>query len=88
MPRYSYYCESCEQTSEVFHLINETQEQCLLCLAKGTLTKLVSRPIINTLDKASDATVKERVEGHIEEARQELLDQRSELVNEDMINDN
>ena len=88
MPRYSYYCESCEQTSEVFHLINETQEQCLLCLAKGTLTKLVSRPVINKSGKASDSTVKERVEGHIEEARQELIEQRSELVKEDMVNDN
>jgi putative FmdB family regulatory protein len=88
MPRYSYYCEFCEQSSEVFHSINDQQEECIHCLKKGGLVKLVSRPVINTAGKTTDTTVKERVEGHIEEARQELTKQRSELVKEDLINDN
>ena len=88
MPRYSYYCESCEQSSELFHLISEQIEECPLCLEKGHMIKLVSRTRINTAKKSSDTTVAERVVGHIEDARVELEQQRSELKNEDFINDN
>tara|TARA_B100000683_G_scaffold271139_1_gene311605 strand:+ start:1238 stop:1396 length:159 start_codon:yes stop_codon:yes gene_type:complete len=52
------------------------------------MIKLVSRPRINTAKKSSDTTVAERVVGHIEDARVELEQQRSELKNEDFINDN
>ncbi len=88
MPRYSYLCESCEQSSEVFHSINEQISECPLCLSSGYLVKLVSRPRINTASKSSDTTVKERVEDHIESARTELEQQRANLKNEDFINDN
>ena len=87
MPRYSYYCESCEQSSEVFHSINEQHDECLLCLTKGMLVKLVSRPTISVGKKPSDTTVKERVETHIEGARRELETQRTELTKQEIIND-
>lgn len=88
MPRYSYYCEACKQSSELFHLIDDKPDECLLCLEQGKLIKLVSRPRIDTNKVEADTTVQERVEGHIEEARKELIDQRLELTKEDMINDN
>tara|TARA_B100000131_G_C17735414_1_gene458706 strand:- start:297 stop:566 length:270 start_codon:yes stop_codon:yes gene_type:complete len=88
MPRYSYYCEACKQTSEIFHLIDDKPDECFLCLAKGSLVKLVSRPFISTNKQETNTTAQERVEGHIESARQELVDQRSELTKEDLINDN
>ena len=87
MPRYSYYCEICEQTSELFHLIDEQPDQCAHCGAKHTLVKLVSRPRINTNKTEIKETVQNRVEGHIEKAREELHEQRAGLKNEDMIDD-
>jgi len=87
VPRYSYYCEACEQTSEIFHLIDDKPNECLLCLAKDRLVKLVSRPRININKDDSATTVRERVEGHIESARQELSQQRSELTKEDLVDD-
>jgi len=87
MPRYSYLCESCEQTSEIFHLLNDKPEECSLCLAKESLVKLVSKPVINTSKESPDASAQDRVEGHIEEARKELYSQRTELKTEDILND-
>ena len=87
MPRYSYYCESCEQSSEAFHSISEQLSECPLCKSEGQLVKLVSKPMINTTTKSSDTTVKERVEDHIESARAELMQQRADLKQEDLIND-
>ena len=88
MPRDSYYCEICEQTSEIHHLIDEQPEKCPHCLAKHTLVKLVSSPRINTNKTEVTDTVQNRVEGHIEKARQELHEQRTGLINEDMLDDN
>ena len=59
-----------------------------MCLAKDTLVKLVSRPRINTSKAEQTTTLQNRVEGHIEKARQELHEQRTDLVNEDVLNDN
>ena len=87
MPRYSYYCEVCEQTSELFHLMEEQPDKCPHCLAKHTLVKLVSRPRINTNKVEITETVQNRVEGHIEKARKELHEQRTELIKEDMLDD-
>lgn len=89
MPRYSYLCETCEQVSEIFHLINDNPEnKCPSCLQRGGLVKMVSRPVISVNRESSETTARERVEEHIESARQELVQQRSELTKEDIINDN
>ena len=88
MPRYSYLCEFCEQPSDIFHLIDDPPRECPLCLRKDTLVKLVSRPRIDSGKERPSESLRQRVEGHIEEARQELADQRADLVKEDMLNDN
>ena len=86
MPRYSYYCESCEAISDIFHSLDEVIEECPTCLNKEFLHKMVSKPFYNTV--AKDITTekpKEKVERHIETAREELEQQREELKNEDLI---
>lgn len=44
MPRYNYECQNCFVTSSVFHLINDTYEDCNACDATGSLVKLLGVP--------------------------------------------
>ena len=73
MPRYSYHCEACETTSSMFHSISTVVEECPLCLETyENKTKINKEP-------------KEKVEEHIQSAREELKQQIKDLKNEDMV---
>ena len=85
MPRYSYYCESCEAISDLFHPMDEEIDSCPLCLYKG-VQKMVSKPVINSAEIVDPSSVKERVDQHIDEARQELNQQVNNMKNEDLLN--
>ncbi len=89
MPRYSYSCDSCKSVSELFHLIAETPDTCPVCESSGTLQKMVSKPIIRTSPTEAPLAVKDKVDGHIDAARQDLDEQKRELKKEELIkNDN
>ena len=84
MPRYSYYCETCETTSSMFHSINTVLEECPLCLETKFFYKLVSKPLYRNKVKAEEEP-KEKVNKHIQSAREELKEQIKDLRNEDLV---
>ena len=84
MPRYSYHCEACETTSSMFHSISTVVEECPLCLETEFFYKLVSRPSYENKTKINKEP-KEKVEEHIQSAREELKQQIKDLKNEDMV---
>lgn len=84
MPRYSYYCESCETVSDVFHLLDEVVEECPLCLEKEMFYKMVSKPFYGTKPTATEKP-KEKVEQHIQTAREELEQQKENMKNEEIV---
>ena len=84
MPRYSYYCESCETTSSMFHSMDTVVEECPLCLETEFFYKLVSRPSIKSTTKIKEEP-KEKVNKHIQSAREDLKRQIKDLKNEDLI---
>ncbi len=84
MPRYSYYCESCETISNVFHAMDVTMEDCPMCLEEGCLQKMVSKPSYRS-KITKDEKPKDKVEKHIESAREELERQREDMKNEEIL---
>jgi putative FmdB family regulatory protein len=75
MPRYSYRCTVCEQTSTVQHLSSETLSDCSDCKEEGTMVKLLNRfttaPKKNLRKKVGQVT-----EEFIADAREDLKQQK------------
>ena len=44
MPRYIYFCESCEADFTVFHGMNDTQKVCIECQSEK-IKKMLTKPI-------------------------------------------
>ena len=84
MPRYSYHCEACETTSSMFHSMDTVIEECPLCLETELFYKLVSRPSFKNTVKIKEEP-KEKVEKHIQSAREELKQQIKDLRNEEIV---
>ena len=84
MPRYSYHCEACETTSSMFHSMDTIIEECPLCLETELFYKLVSRPSFKSTVKIKEEP-KEKVEKHIQSAREELKQQIKDLRNEEIV---
>ena len=84
MPRYSYHCEACETTSSMFHSMDTIIEECPLCLETELFYKLVSRPSFKSTVKIKEEP-KEKVEKHIQSAREELKQQIKDLKNEEIV---
>tara|TARA_Y100000310_G_C20492480_1_gene719934 strand:- start:508 stop:768 length:261 start_codon:yes stop_codon:yes gene_type:complete len=80
MPRYNYYCDSCQTEFEASHSIKEKLEKCELCGADDSLEKLPSIPTILTKNKqGKDKKVGSLVEEHIEENREILKKEKERL---------
>jgi len=73
VPRYSYRCDTCKETSVLFHLADEIATDCPLCEASGALTKMLSRfSTAPKKEKSSSATAGSVTEEFIQEAREDL----------------
>lgn len=75
MPRYSYKCEKCEQTFEIFHLMTEVIDECVVCKVHGTefLQRIPSQfNISGSGSEVNKQTAKQRVDEFINEAKGEL----------------
>tara|TARA_A100001015_G_C14845334_1_gene654210 strand:- start:578 stop:847 length:270 start_codon:yes stop_codon:yes gene_type:complete len=85
MPRYNYYCNSCEQVS-VYRLgINEEPNVCVICHSTGSLSKTFSNStfvsnsnIVQVESKVGDLTKK-----YIEDNRKILEEQIKEAKKEE-----
>lgn len=74
MPTYSYACKNCKYEFEAFHGMNDKQI-CTNCNSESLL-RLFKQKTINL--PTTSSTIRERVEKHIEEARQSLKEQLQE----------
>lgn len=77
MPTYCYHCEECDEHFEVFHSVKSIQNVCQICKAEDSLTRVPSMP---TYFKKS--TAGNIVKQHIEEAKEQLKEDRQEARTE------
>ena len=81
MPYYTYKCNSCNDYFEVFHLMSEKQEECILCSALDSLEKVPSEFLSNLKKNEKDVKIGSLVETHIKESKQELEKHKKDLKN-------
>ena len=83
MPRYVYRCESCKETYEVIHGMNEDYEDCELCEAKDCLVKIPgligSFRLVERGKKPGQI-----VKNFIKDAKQELKKERRALSSKEI----
>ena len=79
MPRYLYKCTQCKELTVGMHSYKEKLTECEKCDAAGSLIKMLSRPNIQRkierIKKVGEVT-----EEFIEDAREELIIQKEELI--------
>tara|TARA_R100000664_G_scaffold24806_1_gene34663 strand:- start:3725 stop:3988 length:264 start_codon:yes stop_codon:yes gene_type:complete len=81
MPRYTYSCEACEETFESTHSMNIKLEDCIVCEATGSVTRVPSTTFITTttISTKNNKKVGDVVKGHIEESKKELKAEQQKL---------
>lgn len=80
MPRYCYYCESCDKEFMIFHRINEVLVDCKECNSKQTLRKMISKPlIVKHTSKEKEQVAGELTQEYIQSNRDILQKQKKEL---------
>ena len=79
MPRYSYRCDACSSKYLVMHSSDEILEECEKCNRSGFLIKLVPRPLYKIKKPARPRKTGQITEEFIDESRQELHQQKSDL---------
>ena len=83
MPNYVYKCISCEKTVNIFHSFSEKPTDCELCGATDSLQKDYTTPFnISNKPTAIKSEVGQVVRQHIEEAREEIKQQKEEFTEE------
>lgn len=79
MPRYEYFCTECENQMIIAHTPDEKIVDCPTCKSEAALKKLVSR--ISTKPKQqSNRKVGQVTEQYIKDTRQELKQQKQEML--------
>ena len=78
MPRYIYKCTECDEQSLIFHLSDETATECPKCNTHDALVKeltsFTTMPAHINKQKVGEVT-----EEFIDDARQELKQQKQEM---------
>jgi putative FmdB family regulatory protein len=86
MPKYVYKCKECEFVKEVVHSMQEKLKDCQECDKIGTLMRVPSFSLaISKQDEAVSSGT--RVKDFIEEARNELKEERQSLQRKEYTND-
>jgi|TARA_B100001094_G_scaffold330413_2_gene395593 putative FmdB family regulatory protein len=78
MPRYIYFCESCQVDFTVFHGMNDIQTMCIEC-ESDKIKKMLTRPI--HLSKKKEKSTGNLTKKYIEENREILEDLKKESKN-------
>jgi putative FmdB family regulatory protein len=73
MPTYCYECAECEESFEAFHSVKYKLEECAICGAENSLSRIPSMPYY--IKKNDTGKV---VKDHIEEAKRELQKDKQE----------
>tara|TARA_R110000822_G_scaffold140654_1_gene278344 strand:- start:1000 stop:1269 length:270 start_codon:yes stop_codon:yes gene_type:complete len=77
VPKYCYFCKSCEEYFDLIHSYKKKINDCILCDSKETVTKFLGQPI--NLDKKKiigKIPVGKVVTDTIEEIKQEIKTER------------
>ena len=74
MPRYRYQCSACKAEATIFHLINETIDECSACRQQGTMVKQLTTP------QYKDKTNKSQ---QIGEVTKEFIEKNKEILNQE-----
>ena len=77
MPSYVYECSECGHVSEVFHSMSTGLTDCIECESEKTLNKI---PEVPTYVKHK--TVGNVVKQHIEDAKQQVREDKKNLIRE------
>ena len=79
MPRYEYHCSECNSRITVFHLSDESENNCPKCLAVESLTKLLTK--FTNLSKKTQTKTKigDVTEEFIHSSREELKKQKRDM---------
>lgn len=75
MPRYRYYCETCELEFVAFHGINEFLVACQKC-KQETVQKVLSAPIIINKTKSKNSKVGDITHEYIEANKKLLIEEK------------
>ena len=79
MPRYQYECKVCGSKALVFHLMDETHEDCEECESTGSMIKLLSSTNIKTKNKTKQPEkIGDLTKKFIEKNREILKQQKKE----------
>lgn len=79
MPRYQYECKVCGASELIFHLIDETVEDCSKCDSAGSMVKLLTKTNIKTKSKHKQAgKIGDITKKFIEENREILKQQKKD----------
>ena len=81
MPRYEYKCDACEKTSLVTHGIKEKLTVCPVCKKEGHLHRIPSFVGNYKIKKSTKNKTGSVVKSFIENAKEELKQQKQELSN-------
>ena len=73
MPTYCYHCEKCDGHFEAFHSIKNIETICELCGEEGALVRVPSMPTYFKKNNSGNV-----VRQHIEEARQQLKEDKQD----------
>jgi len=73
MPTYCYECEECKESFESFHSVKVKLEDCVLCEAQNSLSRIPSMPYY-----VKENNTGKVVKDHIEEAKRELQKDKQE----------
>ena len=76
MPRYRYYCETCDKQYVIFHGINEIQLACREC-KQETISKLLSTPVVINKTESDKLQVGQLTHEYIQ-ANKEILRQEKQ----------
>lgn len=82
MPRYRYYCETCDKEYMIFHEINEIQLACKKC-KKETISKILSVPVMINKAETDKLQVGRLTQEYIEANKEILQQERQNALEEE-----
>ena len=81
MPKYFYSCQICSNTRAYYHSMSESATECKSCGSQGKLVRIPSFFAIEIQKEDRDETGR-LVKNAIEEAKEDLINQKDELKSE------
>lgn len=83
MPRYIYKCLACEVVFQKVHSIKEKLKDCDECNSESTLQRIPTIPLVLTKKETNEKKeVGSLVKEYIEDAREDLKQEKKELSNQ------